>query len=95
MAGPISHTTLWSREEVVSSAGHSWKRVYETQTGSPGGDGVSVLLVDTVHSRHCDHLDVFLLYPHVGAFDGHQDPTIERAVARDDLRRQEINVSLI
>lgn len=38
---------------------------------SPGRDGVSVLLVNAVHSGHGDLFDVFLLYSHVGAFDGH------------------------
>lgn len=54
----------------------------------PGRDGVSVLLVDTVHSGHRDLLDVLPLYPHVGAFDGHRDASVQRTEARDDLQRQ-------
>lgn len=54
--------------------------------GSPGGDGVSVLLVDTVHSGHRDLLDVFFLYAHVGALNGHCDAAVQRAEARDDLQ---------
>lgn len=42
--------------------------------------------MNTVNSGHCDLLDVFLLYSHVGAFDGHRDPTVQRAEARDDLQ---------
>lgn len=56
---------------------------------SPGGHGVSVLLVNAVHSGHRDLLDVFLLYSHVGAFDGHRDATVQRPEARDDLQRRE------
>lgn len=55
---------------------------------SPGGDGVSVLLVNTVHSGHRDLLDVFLLYSHVGALDGHRDPTVKWPEARDDLQKE-------
>lgn len=55
----------------------------------PGGDGVSVLLVDTVHSSHRDLLDVLLLDPHVGAFDRHRDATVQRPEARDDLEERE------
>lgn len=44
--------------------------------------------MDTVHSRHCDLLDVFLLYSHVGPFDGHRNSTVERTEARDDLQEK-------
>lgn len=43
----------------------------QEELGRPGGDGVSVLLVNAVHSGHGDPPDVLLLDAHVGTLDGH------------------------
>lgn len=44
--------------------------------------------MNAVHSGHRDLLDVVLLYSHVGAFDGHRDPTVKGAEVRDDLQKE-------
>lgn len=51
--------------------------------------------MNAVHSGHGDLLDVFLLYSHVGAFDGHRDPTVQRAEVRDDLRETQRDMQLV
>ena len=44
--------------------------------------------MDALHPSDGDLLDVLLLYPHVGAFDGHRDATVQGPEARDDLQTE-------
>lgn len=99
MAGPISHTTLEKKPKTpphVSADGTIFcayryalsrdrGRTGWRWAGRPGGDGVSVLLVDAAHVGHRDALHVLLLDPHVGALDGDRDAAVQGAVARHDL----------